>query len=250
MKAKTEIVRKYYKYGSTINGTISGTLTNNNGVLSGFSTSNYVTLPNTLDVSNGKTWEFSTKVVVGSQQSQQSTVLGHGTIGCGGIWIEWNRQSNKKFGVAIGSGTSSSSSWDIASHVQGTTVFNTGTTVWLRCVFDGSSYKLFSKLNKEDNWIQELSVSSSVSMSTYTKFIGMAQSGGSTNGFAWVGGSIDMKETYINIDGAQWWRGVAAEESTSSDYDYYKDVPIYKLVNDNNVYKAIKSYTKGQYYGN
>lgn len=39
-------------------------------------------------------------------------------------------------------------------------------------------------------------------------------------------------------------------ESTEADYDYYKDVNTYSVVKQNNIYKAIKSYEKGQYYGN
>ena len=38
-------------------------------------------------------------------------------------------------------------------------------------------------------------------------------------------------------------------ESTESDYDFYVDVPVYKIIKQNNVYKAVRSYMKGQYYG-
>lgn len=39
------------------------------------------------------------------------------------------------------------------------------------------------------------------------------------------------------------------EESTEQDYDFYKDMPIYKIVKENNIYKAPRSWEKGQYYG-
>lgn len=38
--------------------------------------------------------------------------------------------------------------------------------------------------------------------------------------------------------------------STINGYDYYKDVPIYKVIKENNIYKAPRSWEKGQYYGN
>lgn len=41
-----------------------------------------------------------------------------------------------------------------------------------------------------------------------------------------------------------------AEESTEQDYDFYKDIPIYKIVKENDIYKAPRSWEKGQYYGN
>lgn len=39
-------------------------------------------------------------------------------------------------------------------------------------------------------------------------------------------------------------------ETTEQDYDFYKDIPIYKVVEENNIYKAPRSWEKGQYYGN
>jgi len=43
---------------------------------------------------------------------------------------------------------------------------------------------------------------------------------------------------------------VTVVESTQQDYDFYKDIPIYKIVKENDTYKAPRSWEKGQYYGN
>lgn len=40
------------------------------------------------------------------------------------------------------------------------------------------------------------------------------------------------------------------DESTEQDYDFYKDISIYKIVKQNDTYKAPRSWEKGQYYGN
>lgn len=38
-------------------------------------------------------------------------------------------------------------------------------------------------------------------------------------------------------------------DGTEQDYDFYKDVPIYKIIKQNDIYKAPRSWEKGQYYG-
>lgn len=44
--------------------------------------------------------------------------------------------------------------------------------------------------------------------------------------------------------------GTKIIETDETDYDFYKDVYEYSLIKENDTYKAIKSYEKGQYYGN
>lgn len=39
-------------------------------------------------------------------------------------------------------------------------------------------------------------------------------------------------------------------DGTPDDYDFYKDIPIYKVIKENDTYKAPRSWEKGQYYGN
>ena len=77
-----------------------------------------------------------------------------------------------------------------------------------------------------------------------------------TNGFQYY--SIQMVNnfagsSYCSMGSTKFYARVL-EDSSSSDYDYYKDIPIYKVVNqtENNtdIYKAFRSWEKGQYYGN
>lgn len=45
-------------------------------------------------------------------------------------------------------------------------------------------------------------------------------------------------------------QGDKVVDGTEQDYDFYKDIYRYNLIKQNDTYKAIKSYEKGQYYGN
>lgn len=44
--------------------------------------------------------------------------------------------------------------------------------------------------------------------------------------------------------------GYDLAEGTEFDYDFYKDVLVYKVIKENDIHKALRSWEKGQYYGN
>jgi hypothetical protein len=69
------------------------------------------------------------------------------------------------------------------------------------------------------------------------------------NGYNWTSSvGTSHPPTSITITATQ--KDVTIVEGTESDYDFYKDTYTYSLIKQNNTYKAIKSYEKGQYYGN
>ena len=179
------------------------------GVVSGFSTSNYLSLPETFAPVSGNVWEIGFKVTTGSNVTTQQTVLGCTPPNCGGMWLGLGRSSTAKFDFSAGSGTSSSSDWNIASHIAGSTTITTNTTYYIKIVFTGSEYKVLISTNNID-WITDILVTSSVVPSAYTNRIGIVLSGGSSYVYPWLG-SIDLSESYMKVNGEYYWTGFYTE---------------------------------------
>lgn len=212
------------------NATVVGSPTiTGQGVVSGFSTSNYLSLPETFAPVSGNVWEIGFKVTTGSNVTTQQTVLGCTPPNCGGMWLGLGRSSTAKFDFSAGSGTSSSSDWNIASHVAGSTTITTNTTYYIKIVFTGSEYKVLISTNNID-WITDISATSSVVPSAYTNRIGIVLSGVSSYVHPWLG-SIDLSESYIKINGKYWWKG------TKPEYDllYNKNISLLKAEDFNSI---------------
>lgn len=251
MKAVKEIVRKYYKYGNTPNVTKVGNPTISNGVASGFSISNYLTLPEKYDLLIGnKTWEFYGKFTTSNNVTTTQYFFCLGSMG--GVY-----QHGLRFGVyngyanlSIGQGSNQSLSLNTQS---GTILSNS--TYTFKCNFTGTSYNIYLSNGDILPEIPTATLESNKSLvasSTYSvsSKLGVRETynDGSVQD-PWLG-SIDLKKCYIKINNEDIWHGTFVEESTESDYDFYKDVPIYKIVKENDTYKAPRSWEKGQYYGN
>lgn len=236
------IERKYYKYdmaNPVSNVNITGTLTNNNGVLSGFSSSNYAKLPKVFS-HGSNSWEVQFKVTTGSDVSTQGCI-------CEQLY------SSNYYGltVYIQSGTlrvrcgnGSSIFWDVDTSYS----ISVNTTYWIKAEFNGTQYILSASIDGE-NWTTASTINSTtIATDNYSMNIGRRNY---STASPW-NGSIDLKESYIKVNNELWWKGVTYPviEGTEQDYDWYEDVYNYDFYRDINTYKAIKSYEKGQYYGN
>ena len=234
MKAVKEIVRKYYKYGNTPNVTKVGNPTISNGVASGFSTSNYLTLPEKYDLLIGnKTWEFYGKFTTSNNVTTAQRFFCLGSMGGvyqhGILFGIYNGYAN----LSIGQGSNQSLSLNTQS---GTILSNS--TYTFKCNFTGTSYNIYlsnGDILPETPAATLESNKSLVASSTYSVSSKLGVREVYNDGRVrdpWLG-SIDLKKFYIKINNEDVWHGTFVEESTESDYDFYKDVLVYKIVKEN-----------------
>ena len=179
-----------------------GTLTDNNGILSGFSASNYAIAGSTSNIfsPNTSSWEINLKMLTGSNVSTaQYLIVGNGTvIGFGGIGI-----SNSKFILNLSSNDSSA---DIASGVTGNYTVLANTNYWIKLSFNGVDTYSLSYSTDGETFISDISVTSSTSVfqGSYI-LLGINRTNQTLqNPFL---GSIDLSESYIKINSAIWWQG-------------------------------------------
>lgn len=188
--------RSYYKYGTEPNATIVGSFARiENGVASGFSASNYLVIPETFNVTQGQTWEAKLKFTTGSDvTSEQNPISKNDTTTRNGF-ILFVRSGKFRFYAS-----SNGSSWDIAEAVDGTYTVLANTLYYVKIVFNGSSY-IVSYSTDDVDYVDDITIANSASISSIGYSIG---SQATANYFR---GSIDLSQSYININGERWWSG-------------------------------------------
>lgn len=222
-----KVKRTYYKYGTEPNATIVGSPTIDDGVVSGFTTGNYLTV--TKSKPTIKSFEQVLKIRTGSDTASRQTFL--------------SQNAYKGFGTLavldsklIAYVSSDGSSNNIMNGTQSSLTLNTNTDYWIRYTFDGSKYCIDVSTNGQD-YTNYISVTSSLVVYADGFFSFGLDTGGTPVRYPFLG-SIDLSQSYININGKEWWHGTKAIESTSSDYDYYTDKLLsYDILNPNNYYK-------------
>lgn len=173
--------------------TIKGSLTENNGIFSGFSSSNYLELQNTITLSKDSNIEIIEKINKPSNKGSNSFV---GTISRHGFVVQGTNNGN--ITVFIGNGNSWSVTGD--SGRTGTVVLNNDTEYYIKIkIANGVFNVLYSTDNI--NYISDISVdiSSLTTEQQYTLGFGIARL--STSYFT---GSIDLNRSYIKIDNTKY----------------------------------------------
>lgn len=187
----------YTKMTGPLRYTVAGNLTINNGIASGFSSSNYFTIP-APDLSTANNWEF----VVKSKISAYT----------GGYQIFFTGSANHQYvGLDITSsgalfaaiGNSTGNGWQATeskTYWQGTTkTVPLNTDFWAKLMFNDSQYKI---LYSEDgiHWEETLYFNSTQKVyhdSTNILSFGINRQ---HNGLALDYGILDLNETYIKVD--------------------------------------------------
>ena len=228
---KTHILSRkkklYYKYSKEPNATINGSFgTVLNGIASGFSTSNYLTLPSNFYPDNN-TWEAYIKFTVKTPTTSQH-LLTDTTQYAGFALFIMGEKSVIKSNIST-NGTS----WNVV--LEGTTKLVEGSTYIAKLEFTGASYNLYLGTD-----INSLNLESSVASSTKIAKSSSYYLGLSYNAAPCLG-SIDLTESYIKINGQDWWHGTKAVKSTINDYDFYKSrlVAYHPIVRKRSYYKQI-----------
>lgn len=191
----TRRIREYYKYGTELNATVTGSFAKiDKGVARGVSTSNYLTLPENFNVSDGSTWEMIFKFNLANNTTSQRIFGGHGTKY--GLAIDVNST-----GLISLYASSNGSSWNLMSNKTGSTAIQVNKDYWFKMKFTGTTYVVSLSTDGQE-WVDEFTVESSLPLCNFgAVYLGTAVDTRD------LYGTIDLKESYININGSRWWSG-------------------------------------------
>jgi len=179
--------------GSYSNFTVHGTLTINQstGVVSGFSANNYLELPDAFPTD--QPWEIFIKFTT----STLPYMVWQGVFATDGqgllpFYVVPTSASERKFYAYM---SSNGSSWDICE--SPIMVASANTTYKMKLEYTGSAYNYY--LFENDDWSLFYTLSSSTPVkSDMNLIIGKYSSD-------YFRGSVDLSETYINVNGSLWW---------------------------------------------
>lgn len=197
-----------------LNITEVGTLTKDNGVISGFTGSNYATT-NVAPSINGNTFEYVVKIKTPSSFSNDAinTLIGNGQSGadynicCPTLFIQGY---NAKLGANI---AISQNDYVLAWNTTGTVALQTNTVYYIKLEFTGSKYAISYSLDNE-TWVEDLSESSYSFPYTLNSTLGLGKCVGYSDSH-FEGGSIDLKETYVKVNGQTVWTGAQITEGSA-----------------------------------
>lgn len=196
------------------NVTKIGSLTDNSGVLSGFSTSNYTKFPANFQPSTSP-WEMVFKVRTGSDFTTQNTLASFqkGSTNETRYATRILITPDSKFGISV---TYNGTAWDITSGTSGGTGSYTilpNTTYYLKFEFTGTAYKLSYSFDGE-TYTQDCYVASTTPMYNSCTYCVLGLWNNGSTLAPWTG-SVDLNESYININGSRWWSGVNPSWATN-----------------------------------
>lgn len=173
-------------------------LTNNNGVLSGFSSDNWLRSPQIFNHST-YSWEVNTKVTTGNDFSAVNTIFGSTTTNY--CPIACVIMTDNRFRI-YGYNSSNTSVID----ATGTYTVSADTDYYIRVKFTGSAYTLEYSLDGV-NYVTDITVSSSSSVRNDGNIsFGIRAVGNATTYTTPFLGSIDFKYTNVKINNAMWWQ--------------------------------------------
>lgn len=175
------------------------------GVVSGFTTANYLTLPSKPDVGS-KPWEMVLKVTTDSSLANQ------GLIGVSSNGILRVQLLNKKLEVHL---STSTESFNIASSIDSREL-TANTSYWFKIEFTGSAYNLYLSTDGSAYNLEATKQTTTAFVFPATTFIGRHRD------TAWKG-SIDLSKSYIKINGQDWWHGTKVAKTTEDDHEWYVD---------------------------
>lgn len=191
--ASTDIVERQ-------NFTVAGAPTFNGKVVSGFSTANYLTLPEAFPA-NTTSWELNLKFTTGSVINDDAHVIfdTQNTVDNRAISVYTSRVLTMAYCLSsVNTGT-----MNIANNVAGATTITPNTLYYLRGIFDGTSYKFYLSTTGEFAGEEVLDCSIESTASIYSGQMGFGKFF-KGNG-AIFNGSIDLSGCSLKVNGEMWW---------------------------------------------
>ena len=221
----------------TYNYDTIGTVNNSGGVVSGFTSTDFIKLPNLFNPANSN-WEYVIRFTTGSSTTTFqiiSAIINENFQTQFEYWIGTNGNLYAELYGSIGESRA------IVNNIAPNTTYKVKTS------YDGTSYKIYRDTNLNDNWtlIDTISKADTITGSSTIR-LGVQKKGTSeVEGQNPLLGSIDLNETSISINNQTWWQYEATSSSPYSEFISY----IADLYNDdpNAEYFApvgINSYTK------
>lgn len=188
------------------NITVTGTITNNNGVISGFSDTNYAILNQT--PSSVTSFEIVFKCTTSDNIAEQ-VVFGQGTT---------TNRLTPQVGISASNkwyfnfSNDAGASWQSISSPY---TVQPNTTYWLKFVWDGANAKAFSATQK-DNY----TLLGTKPLTENLEWSTTIQVGGDQLNTIYWQGSIDLNECYIDLNGSRWWDGVRLRRHSNGHFYY------------------------------
>ena len=218
----THIPETVFIESNTTNVQKIGTdVTFNDGVVSGFSSTSYIKTYKECP-SNISSFKYVGKWTTGTLGTRQ-TILSSDKDGCG--IGDLNIDNDKKLVIYI---SSNGSSYDIALAVKGTFVFADNTTYYIKYKFENGVYTVSYST---DGITYNTDITINNIASPYgTKYIWF---GTDQTQMADINtGSIDLKESYIKINGNIWWKGGNGSITLKAGSKIYKPNGDFNILNN------------------
>lgn len=181
---------------TTYNVNIVGNLTNNNGILSNFSTGNYAKLPTNFNPSNNS-WEIVFKFTTGNNFSSEVCIVSQTDTSWNGLKLDID-SGHLWFAVNFTDNTSGS--------ITSNTILNTNTTYYVKIIYNTTNYRMFISTDGINFTLDETLASSKVISIPDDFTIGWMKCAPSR----YFNGSIDLNGSYIKINNMLWWQGVTS----------------------------------------
>lgn len=172
-----------------------------NGVTKGFSTSNYLTLSTAFKPTGD--WEIVLKFQMNESVSREQGLFGYNGTGLFKICLGGNNRM-------ILSLSTVDNDWNIGE-ITGTTDIELNKFYWVKAEFNGNIYKLSLSDNGIDYNLEGTLETSSIPVFPDTTYLGVVN-----HNYNSLAGSIDLNESYINIDGKLWWQGISKNKFKKS----------------------------------
>lgn len=189
-------------YGNQINGTVTGTLTTNSSrMLSGFSSSNYLTALSAWD-HGGTPWKIHLKVRSGASTAADKYICGQPSTNYSTPQIALNGSTVK---IWL---SSNRSSWNIASGLSSSISLPPDEVHTIDLEYTGENYLL----SVDGTVGLTIANSTSDSYGNYPLILGFDKGNTAFNGYVY------LDESYIEFDGEEVWRGIKKETVPSMSY--------------------------------
>lgn len=190
------------------NYSIIGAPTIENGIASGFSQISALMLS---DIFNpvANPWEVGVKIkfrasntiqgiLISVASSSTAATESKGTVSAYGLQFHIGADNKPLLYLS-----STGNSWNLCSALKGVTPLSDNTDYWFKLIFTGSEYVLYSSISGEFKGEEIIEATVTTSATIYPRYILIGCNG--TNFNQPVTGSIDLKESYIKINGEIWW---------------------------------------------
>lgn len=194
-----------------------GALTISNGVLSGFSAGSYAKLPQVFNPSSS-TWELVIAFSANSLATEQAIFMS-----C----VE-GQAANRYLLLEIEAGTGQmrcfynygSSSWETGGLFGENGKISPGVKYWAKVVYDGTNLKGYLSTDGSDYTLclnEERAVPATAATNNITA-LGIYCA---NEKLMPLNGSIDLKESYIKINGEMWWSGAVVLSKNANGHCFY-----------------------------